>query len=188
MVLTGSKEKQPGLAEAAQGLALVGGAQALAGVFDEHQPLLIAQRLDFVDARHGPAHVNGNDGSGGRGQGRFQPFRREAQRLVDIGKHRHRPGHEHRLDGGHEGEGGNDHLVAGANAAGGHGRGQGRRAAGAQMGVFNAEASGQFRFKRFGFPVALAGPIEAIAEQDAGFQHIVDLLAFFVAEYLKTGH
>ena len=85
-------------------------------------------------------------------------------------------------------KGGNDHFVAGANAAGGQGRGQGRGAAGTKMGVFHAQAPGQFRFKRFGFPVTVAGLIEAIPEQNACFQHIVDLPAFFVAEYLKTGH
>ena len=46
----------------------------------------------------------------------------------------------------------------------------------------------QFFFKCSGFPMTLADRIEAVAKQDACFQHIVDLPALLVAEYFKTGH
>ena len=35
---------------------------------------------------------------------------------------------------------------------------------------------------------ALAGRVEAVAEQPTCGQYIADLLAFFVTEYFKTGH
>ena len=188
MVFTESKEKQPALPKPPQTFSLIGGAHTLAGVLDQNEPLGIAKTLDLIDTRHGSAHVNGDHRLGRRGQGRFDAFRRQAQRLVDLGKYRHRAGHEYRLDGGDKSKGRHDHLVAGPHAAGGKGCGKGCRAAGAQMGVGDADPFGQLRFKGFRFPVPLAGAIETVTKKDAGLQYVVYLLAFFFTEYFKTGH
>jgi hypothetical protein len=107
----------------------------------------------------------------------------QTQGLVDVGEDRHCAHGQHGLDGGHEGKRGARSLHPRRRPAGGQTDAQGRRAAGAQVTVGDAEAPGQLCFECFCLPVAVAGSVESIAKQDASVQYVLSTsLRLFIAK------
>ena len=108
----------------AQLAAFVAAADPLAGVFDDDEIAALGDRHDRVHVACGAPHMNGHDGARARSDGGLDRLRIDRDGLVDIDDQRDRADREHRSRGRHIGVGRDDHFVAGAEADGGHRRGE----------------------------------------------------------------
>ena len=89
------------------------GAGRLGGVLEHRDP----ECLDLGDRGDVPEQVHGDDGLRAGAEHGLHRLGRDAVRVgVDVAEHRRRAGRGDRLRGGVEGEGGDDHLVAGPHA------------------------------------------------------------------------
>ena len=175
-------------AESPYGFSVVGGSGSLAGILDEDQVVFAANGHQFVEVGLRAAHVYGHDGFGAGGDGALYGRRVEGEGVIDVHQDGNGTQGEDGLEGGHEGKGGHDHFVAGADPAYGQGRRYGGGAAGGELGMAGAEffAQGFFHFEGLVDSAALV--LKSVTHQDAGFHDIHYFLFFRLVESFVSGH
>ena len=111
-VLQGMGGETPGLAKSAAGLAMIGRADRLGRVLDDHQAVLLSQSAKGVHLAQASGQVDRHDRLGAGGDGPRNGLRIDVLVRPHIGEDRCRP---HMDDGGgrsDEGVGRRDHLIA----------------------------------------------------------------------------
>ena len=176
------------LAEEAKVLALVRGAERLSGVLDEHDALLLAHGHDAVQIGRCPAHVDEQHRFRLRCDRCAYPFGAQAQGLIDLREHGQGAREEHGLDGGHEGEGRHDHVIAISHAAGCEHRANRRAAAAHRQRVLRSSELGDLGLEILRLPMALALRIVVVAEEHARIQDIHHFLLLLLAEQFGAWH
>ena len=85
----------------------------LGGVFEDHQPMRVGDRLEGVHGGRVAVEMDGHDGPRTRRDRGLDGGRRQGKReRVDVGEHGGRARDGDRVGGGREGERGDDDLVA----------------------------------------------------------------------------
>ena len=144
--LGGGRRKGLGVAVAPQRPALEERAKAMGGVKNQSQTMTAGDRLQRIDVGRVAEIVHGDDAGGARGDGRLDAGRVQAPGIVlDVRKDRRGPEPDQGVDGGHEGEAGNDHLTLEPQPLVGEGQAQGATAD--ADGVPDAQVPGQLLFE-----------------------------------------
>ena len=147
-----------------------------------------ADVFERVDLRHGAAHVHDQDGLRFWGDGLLHRLRIQAQRLVDLRKDGDGAREQDSFQIGDEGKRGKDDFVARSDAAGRQCRAEGCGAARADMGIAGSKPRRQSLFEFAAFPLAVSGPVEAVAHQHARVEHFLNLPSFVFPDQFKSRH
>ena len=114
-------------------------AHRLRGVFDDGYLVPVGDVQHGVEIARHVLEMDGDDRRGAIRDAGGQQRGIETERVVDLGEHRHRIRGDHRIHGGDEREGRDDHLVAAAHAQGRERAAERRRSVGHGGGVRGAE-------------------------------------------------
>lgn len=140
------------IADLADHTPFVAGGKGMGGIFDHGQAMFLGYSLDGVQVGGQTGDVDGDDGFGAGGDGRFEQIGVEVE-IVGADVYQHRAGIEvtDDLGGGGEGVGGGDDLIAARQADGFQGQVHGGGAGVDGDGVFGSHCLGEFGFKLSGF-------------------------------------
>jgi len=163
-----------GMADGAELPALVGAADALAGVLDDDEVAPGRDGHDRVHVAGRTPHVDRDDGAGARADRLLDRLRIDGDALVDVDDHRDGAHRQHRRRRRHVGVGRHQHLVAGSEPDADHRRRQAEGAAGGQREVAGPQPVGVAPLE------ALALAVGAVAEQGAGADHLGDGVDLFL--------
>src|SRR5207237_5099810 len=107
------------VADGAGGAIVERCAVGVGGVFDNGEVVLFGNRHDRVHVGDLPGEMDGDDGAGAGGNGRFDRARVDVEGFeVDVGEDRDGVGFDDGGRGGEKGVGRNDHFVLRANSGG----------------------------------------------------------------------
>ena len=152
-------------AEVAALAALIGGAEALGGVFDHRQAVAGGDGVDGVQVRRLAVEADGQDGLGAGAELGLDEAGVDVAGLgFDVDEHWGGADQDDDFGGGDEGEGGGDDLVPGADAKGHQADEQGLGTAGDGDAVAGAGVGGQacFQFPHLGAEDELAVVEDAV--------------------------